>query len=102
MPGALWRRTLRPLGDHGFVERGVWGGGVGLFMVTGEVLLALAVAWLRGLQLRSRFRKYQAVFEFTQGPGLRDVRGHARADTRGRRREHRPRRLFPPYHRCLR
>uniref|UniRef100_A0A0E0L038 Mce/MlaD domain-containing protein n=1 Tax=Oryza punctata TaxID=4537 RepID=A0A0E0L038_ORYPU len=56
VPGALWRRTLRPLGDHGFGGRGVWEGGVGLFMVTGAALLALAVAWLRGFQLRSRFR----------------------------------------------
>ncbi|KAL5203282.1 hypothetical protein ABZP36_014234 [Zizania latifolia] len=69
-PRALWRRTLRPLGDYGFGARGVWEGGVGLFMVSGAALLALALAWLRGFQLRSRFRKYQAVFEFTQACGI--------------------------------
>ncbi|KAG8067577.1 hypothetical protein GUJ93_ZPchr0005g14784 [Zizania palustris] len=67
---ALWRRTLRPLGDYGFGARGVWEGGVGLFIVSGAALLALALAWLRGFQLRSRFRKYQAIFEFTQACGI--------------------------------
>uniref|UniRef100_A0A0E0FZK4 Mce/MlaD domain-containing protein n=1 Tax=Oryza nivara TaxID=4536 RepID=A0A0E0FZK4_ORYNI len=67
---ALWRRTLHPLGDYGFGKRSVWEGGVGLFMVSGAALLALALAWLRGFQLRARFRKYQAVFEFTQACGI--------------------------------
>jgi ABC-type transporter Mla subunit MlaD len=39
-------------------------------MVTGAALLALALAWLRGFQLRSRFRKYHTVFEFTQACGI--------------------------------
>jgi hypothetical protein len=66
----LWRRTLQPLGDYGFGKRSVWEGGVGLFMVSGAALLALALAWLRGFQLRSRFRKYNTVFEFTQACGI--------------------------------
>lgn len=66
----LWRRTVQPLGDYGFGKRGVWEGGVGLFMVSGAALLALALAWLRGFQLRSRFRKYSAVFEFSQACGI--------------------------------
>ncbi|CAO1947401.1 unnamed protein product [Urochloa humidicola] len=66
----LWRRTLQPLGDYGFGKRSVWEGGVGLFMVSGAALLALALAWLRGFQLRSRFRKYTTVFEFTQAAGI--------------------------------
>ncbi|XP_062208236.1 protein TRIGALACTOSYLDIACYLGLYCEROL 2, chloroplastic-like isoform X2 [Phragmites australis] len=70
VPRTLWRRTLQPLGDYGFGKRSVWEGGVGLFMVSGAALLALALAWLRGFQLRSRFRKYQTVFEFTQACGI--------------------------------
>ncbi|EMS47408.1 hypothetical protein TRIUR3_06755 [Triticum urartu] len=66
----LWQRTVQPLGDYGFGKRSVWEGGVGLFMVSGAVLLALALAWLRGFQLRSRFRKYNAVFEFSQACGI--------------------------------
>ncbi|XBI09907.1 hypothetical protein VPH35_137354 [Triticum aestivum] len=66
----LWRRTVQPLGDYGFGKRSVWEGGVGLFMVSGAALLALALAWLRGFQLRSRFRKYSAVFEFSQACGI--------------------------------
>jgi len=70
VPRTLWRRTLQPLGDYGFGTRSVWEGGVGLFMVSGAALLALALAWLRGFQLRSRFRKYNTVFEFTQACGI--------------------------------
>jgi hypothetical protein len=70
VPRALWRRTLQPLGDYGFGKRSVWEGGVGLFMVSGAALLALALAWLRGFQLRSRFRNYHTVFEFTQASGI--------------------------------
>uniref|UniRef100_A0ACD5Y7S7 Uncharacterized protein n=1 Tax=Avena sativa TaxID=4498 RepID=A0ACD5Y7S7_AVESA len=66
----LWRRTVQPLGDYGFGKRSVWEGGVGLFMVSGAALLALALAWLRGFQLRSRLRKYSAVFEFSQACGI--------------------------------
>ncbi|KAL6223113.1 hypothetical protein ACLB2K_006503 [Fragaria x ananassa] len=69
-PRTIWRQTLRPLSDFGFGHRSIWEGGVGLFLVSGAVLLALSLAWLRGYQLRSRFRKYFAVFEFTQACGI--------------------------------
>jgi ABC-type transporter Mla subunit MlaD len=39
-------------------------------MVSGAALLVLTLAWLRGFQLRSRFKKYQAVFEFSQACGI--------------------------------
>ncbi|CAN0857985.1 Protein TRIGALACTOSYLDIACYLGLYCEROL 2, chloroplastic [Linum grandiflorum] len=70
VPKTLWRQTLKPLSDFGFGRRSIWEGGVGLFLVSGAVLLALSLAWLRGFQLRSKFRKYQAVFEFAQACGI--------------------------------
>ncbi|CAN1146497.1 Protein TRIGALACTOSYLDIACYLGLYCEROL 2, chloroplastic [Linum perenne] len=70
VPKTLWRQTLKPLSDFGFGRRSVWEGGVGLFLVSGAVLLALSLAWLRGFQLRSKFRKYHAVLEFTQACGI--------------------------------
>lgn len=70
VPQNIWRRTLRPLSDFGFGRRSIWEGGVGLFLVSGAVLLALTLAWLRGFQLRSKFRKYLAVFEFAQACGI--------------------------------
>lgn len=70
VPRNIWRRTMRPLSDFGFGRRSIWEGGVGLFIVSGTVLLALSLAWLRGFQLRSRFRKYLAVLEFEQACGI--------------------------------
>lgn len=70
VPQTLWRQTLKPLSDFGFGRRSIWEGGVGLFLVSGAVLLALSLAWLRGFQLRSKFRKYLAVFEFAQACGI--------------------------------
>ncbi|XP_059285142.1 protein TRIGALACTOSYLDIACYLGLYCEROL 2, chloroplastic [Lycium ferocissimum] len=70
VPRNIWKRTMRPLSDFGFGKRSIWEGGVGLFMVSGTVLLALSLAWLRGFQLRSRFRKYSAVLEFEQACGI--------------------------------
>ncbi|KAJ4823464.1 Protein TRIGALACTOSYLDIACYLGLYCEROL 2, chloroplastic [Turnera subulata] len=70
VPRHLWRQTMKPLGDFGFGRRSIWEGGVGLFLVSGAVLLALSLAWLRGFQLRSRFRKYLAVFEFAKASGI--------------------------------
>lgn len=70
IPRKLWRQTLRPLSDFGFGRRSVWEGGVGLFLVSGAVLLALSLAWLKGFQVRSKFRKYLAVFEFAQACGI--------------------------------
>ncbi|XP_043702562.1 protein TRIGALACTOSYLDIACYLGLYCEROL 2, chloroplastic [Telopea speciosissima] len=70
VPGTIWRQTLRPLSDFGFGKRSIWEGGVGLFVVSGAVLFALSWVWLRGFYIRSRLRKYQAVFEFTQACGI--------------------------------
>ncbi|KAJ9189018.1 hypothetical protein P3X46_000361 [Hevea brasiliensis] len=70
VPQSIWRQTLKPLSDFGFGRRSIWEGGVGLFLVSGAVLLALSLAWLRGFQLRSKFRKYVAVFEFAQACGI--------------------------------
>lgn len=67
---AIWRQTFRPLSDFGFGRKSVWEGGVGLFLVSGTVLFVLSLAWLRGFQLRSKFRKYLAVFEFDQASGI--------------------------------
>ncbi|XP_019455903.1 PREDICTED: protein TRIGALACTOSYLDIACYLGLYCEROL 2, chloroplastic-like [Lupinus angustifolius] len=70
IPRAVWRQTLRPLSDFGFGRRSVWEGGVGLFLVSGTLLFVLSLAWLRGFQIRSNFRKYTAVFEFAQACGI--------------------------------
>ncbi|XVF29430.1 hypothetical protein REPUB_Repub15cG0120300 [Reevesia pubescens] len=70
IPRNIWNQTLRPLSDFGFGRRSIWEGGVGLFLVSGTVLLALSLAWLRGFQIRSKFRKYLAVFEFAQASGI--------------------------------
>ncbi|KAJ1695445.1 hypothetical protein LUZ63_012143 [Rhynchospora breviuscula] len=70
VPKTILKQTLQPLSDFGFGKRSIWEGGVGLFMVSGAALLALTLAWLRGFQMRSRFRKYQAVFEFSQACGI--------------------------------
>lgn len=70
VPRNIWRRTVQPMGDFGFGRRSIWEGGVGLFLVSGTVLLALSLVWLRGFQLRSKFRKYLAVFEFSQACGI--------------------------------
>lgn len=70
VPRNIWRQTLRPLSDFGFGRRSIWEGGVGLFLVSGTVLLALSLVWLRGFQLRSKFRKYLTVFEFSQACGI--------------------------------
>lgn len=70
VPRKIWKQTLRPLSDFGFGKKSVWEGGVGLFLVSGAFLLAFSLAWLRGFQLRSKFSKYLAVFEFDQACGI--------------------------------
>lgn len=70
IPRSIWRQTLHPLSDFGFGRKSIWEGGVGLFIVSGTVLFALSVVWLRGFHLRSHLRKYQAVFEFSQACGI--------------------------------
>lgn len=70
VPRNIWRQTLHPLSDFGFGRKSIWEGGVGLFFVTGAVLFALSMVWLKGFYLRSRHRKYQTVFEFAQACGI--------------------------------
>ena len=70
VPRNIWRQTLKPLSDFGFGKRSVWEGGVGLFIVSGATVLALSWAWLRGFQMRAKFRKYQTVFELSQASGI--------------------------------
>ncbi|XP_027341326.1 protein TRIGALACTOSYLDIACYLGLYCEROL 2, chloroplastic isoform X1 [Abrus precatorius] len=70
IPHTVWRQTLRPLSDFGFGGRSIWEGGVGLFLVSGAVLFVLSLAWLKGFQMRSKFRKYTAMFEFDQACGI--------------------------------
>lgn len=70
VPRNIWRQTFRPLTDFGFGRRSIWEGGVGLFLVSGAVLLALNLSSLRGFQMRSKFRKYLTVFEFAQACGI--------------------------------
>ncbi|KAG4969872.1 hypothetical protein AAZX31_13G059000 [Glycine max] len=70
IPGTLWKQTMRPLSDFGFGGRSIWEGGVGLFLVSGAVLFALSLAWLKGFQMRSKLRKYTATFEFDQACGI--------------------------------
>ncbi|KAG4962069.1 Protein TRIGALACTOSYLDIACYLGLYCEROL 2, chloroplastic [Glycine max] len=70
IPWAIWRQTLRPLSDFGFNGRSIWEGGVGLFLVSGTVLFVLSLTWLRGFQIRSKFRKYTVVLEFAEACGI--------------------------------
>ncbi|KAL5072962.1 hypothetical protein RYX36_011946 [Vicia faba] len=41
-----------------------------VFDIPCAVLLALSLAWLKGFQIRSKFRKYTATFEFSQASGI--------------------------------
>ncbi|XP_078436439.1 trigalactosyldiacylglycerol2 [Wolffia australiana] len=70
IPGTIWSRILNPLSDFGFGRRSVWEGGVGLFIASGTVLLALTLVWLKGFHMRSQFKKYRVVFEFAQACGI--------------------------------
>lgn len=54
----------------GFDGKSIWEGGVGMFVVYGTVLFVLSLAWLRGFQLRPKFRKYVAIFEFDRACGI--------------------------------
>lgn len=70
LPINLWRQTVEPLSNFGFGKKSIAEAGVGLFMMAGAVLLAFTVVWLKGFQLRSRSKKYQAVVEFSQACGI--------------------------------
>ena len=45
VPQTMWEQTLRPLNDFGFSRKSIWEGGVGLFIVSGTVLIALSLSW---------------------------------------------------------
>lgn len=70
IPQSLWRQMVNPLSNFGFGKRSVWEGGVGLFVISGAVLLSLTVAWLKDYQVRSRTHKYQAVVQFSKANGI--------------------------------
>uniref|UniRef100_A0A0C9S972 TSA: Wollemia nobilis Ref_Wollemi_Transcript_8943_1754 transcribed RNA sequence n=1 Tax=Wollemia nobilis TaxID=56998 RepID=A0A0C9S972_9CONI len=70
LPRSVWRQTLKPLSNFGFGKKNIGEGGVGLFIMSGAVLLAFTILWLKGFQLRSRFKKYKAVIEFSQACGI--------------------------------
>ncbi|KAH9300236.1 hypothetical protein KI387_011819, partial [Taxus chinensis] len=70
LPRNVWRQTMKPLSNFGFGKNSIAEGGAGLFMIAGAVLLAFTIVWVKGFQLRSRSKKYQAIIEFSQAPGL--------------------------------
>ena len=70
VPCSIWKQALHPLSDLGFGRRNIWEGGVGIFIVSSTLLLALGFSWLKGYQIRSKFRKYFAVFEFPHASGI--------------------------------
>lgn len=70
LPGAIWRQILTPLSNFGFGKRSVWEGGVGLFVLSGMLLLTITLVWVKGKQIRAKTRKYEAVFEFQQAQGI--------------------------------
>ena len=70
IPRTIWSGLLNPLSDFGFGRRSIWEGGVGLFIASGTIILALTLVWLRGFHLSSRFKKYRVVFEFAQACGI--------------------------------
>lgn len=69
-PSALLQQVLRPLGNFGYGKRSVWEGGVGLFLLSGVLILAITLVWVKGKQIRANTRKYTAVFEFQQAQGI--------------------------------
>lgn len=71
LPKSLWEQLVNPLSNFGFGKRSVWEGGVGIFIISGAVLLSLTVSWLKGYQVRGRMQKYQAVVEFSKANGIR-------------------------------
>ncbi|KAH7315172.1 hypothetical protein KP509_21G037400 [Ceratopteris richardii] len=71
LPGSLWRQILRPLSNFGFGNRSVWEGGVGIFVISGAILLFLTIGWVKGYQIRNRTQKYHAVIEFSKACGIR-------------------------------
>lgn len=70
LPAAILRQALMPLSNFGFGKRSVWEGGVGLFVLSGALILAVTLVWAKGKQIRARTRRYEAVFEFQQAQGI--------------------------------
>jgi len=70
LSGAIWRQVMVPLSNFGFGKRSVWEGGVGLFVMSGMVVLAITLVWAKGKQIRAQTRRYEAVFEFQQAQGI--------------------------------
>ncbi|XP_024390335.1 protein TRIGALACTOSYLDIACYLGLYCEROL 2, chloroplastic [Physcomitrium patens] len=70
LPGAIWKQILGPLSNFGFGKRSLWEGGVGLFIMSGVLLLAITLVWVKGKQIRAQTRKYEAVFEFQLAQGI--------------------------------
>lgn len=62
--------VLLPLTNFGMGKRSIWEGGVGLFIMSGVVLCALIVGWVRGVRVRAQTTRYQAIFEFGQACGI--------------------------------
>ncbi|KAG6551149.1 hypothetical protein Mapa_007384 [Marchantia paleacea] len=70
IPKSIWKSLVSPLNNFGFGSTSIWEGGVGLFVMSGVVLLAITLTWVKGTQLRSRSRKYEAVIEFARAQGI--------------------------------
>lgn len=70
LPGRIAKHLLSPLSNFGFGKRSLWEGGVGLFVVSGVVLLAFTLAWVKGWQLRANRSKYEAIIEFSLAQGI--------------------------------
>ncbi|KAJ7518989.1 hypothetical protein O6H91_20G018100 [Diphasiastrum complanatum] len=69
VPQSIWDRLVHPLSNFGFGKRSVWEAGVGLFVLSGFVLLFITLAWVKSFQLRTS-RKYHATFEFSKAWGI--------------------------------
>eukprot|EP00249_Psilotum_nudum_P018115 c26644_g2_i3 orf=138-1388(+) len=70
VPRSVWRQVVTPLSNFGFGKQSLWEGGVGLFIVSGFVLLAATLSWLQTYRVRSRTQKYEAVVEFSKACGI--------------------------------
>lgn len=68
---AAWEQGVAgPLSNFGIGKRSIKEGGVGLFMMSGVVLLGLVVGWVQGVRVRAQSTRYQAIFEFGQACGI--------------------------------
>ncbi|KAL3681410.1 hypothetical protein R1sor_024366 [Riccia sorocarpa] len=70
VPKSVWKSIVSPLNNFGFGSTSIWEGGVGLFVVSGVVLIAASLTWVKGAQLRSRSRKYEVTAEFSRAQGI--------------------------------